>query len=92
MEQVVAPAAAAQPRPGTGPAMARELAALSVRLHAALMGSALAEAGLDVAGLEWPDWTSPGRTGWRAAGAGPDGDSGRENWICGPPPPPGLQV
>ena len=53
IEQVVAPTLR-QRSPGSrdrAGQTARELAALSLQLHASLMGSALAEAGLDVAGL-----------------------------------------
>ena len=53
IEQVVAPALR-QRSPGSrerAGQTAREVAALSLRLHASLMGSALADAGLDVAGL-----------------------------------------
>ena len=53
IEQVVAPTLR-QRSPGSrdrAGQTAREVAALSLQLHASLMGSALAEAGLDVAGL-----------------------------------------
>ena len=65
IEQVVAPTLR-QRSPGSrdrAGQTAREVAALSLQLHASLMGSALAEAGLDVAGLP------AGRRGRRARAA-----------------------
>jgi DNA-binding transcriptional MerR regulator len=80
IEQVIAPtlrqrSPAARERAGTA---ARQIAALSLRLHRALIEAALAEAGLPVAGLAdaAPSW--PERTGDAAAAhAALDGFGGR---------------
>jgi len=75
IEQVVAPTLR-QRSPGSrerAGQTAREVAALSLRLHASLMGSALADAGLDVAGLPpgqlpEPEQAGPGYGGNGFAG------------------------